>query len=175
MTTNQEDDLARVLIRERATITAYAQSIVLDWDLAEDVYQNAAIVALRKMDQVTEAEGILWWILAITRFEALKALEQRKDLPSPFSEETLDLLDSSWKQYMNTSKANLVGQSLEYCIKKLTERNQEILRMRYSEGMSGVDVAEALGKSPNTYYVAMSRIHRQLRACIRREVARELG
>lgn len=170
-----EDDLARVLIRERATIMAYAQSIVLDWDLAEDVYQNAAVVALRKMDQVADAEGILWWVLAITRFEALKAMDRRKDLPAPFSEETLDLLDSSWKKYLNKNETNLVSQALEYCIKKLTVRNQEILRLRYSEGMSGKAVAEALGKSPNTYYVAMSRIHRQLRMCFRQQAGRERG
>lgn len=151
---------------------AYAQSIVTDWDLAEDVYQNAAIVALRKSDQLKSQDGILWWILKIARYEALKAVEARSKRKPIFGSEMIDVLDSEWKDYLASDRSSLVSQALEHCIKKLSARNQELVRLRYSEGLSGESLANALGKSLNTCYVALSRVHKQLRTCIQTRLAR---
>ncbi|HWL09964.1 MAG TPA: sigma factor-like helix-turn-helix DNA-binding protein, partial [Planctomicrobium sp.] len=66
--------------------------------------------------------------------------------------------------------------ALNQCLRKLTENNREIVRLRYLEGRTGSDLARHFGRKLATIYQAISRIHKSLGECIRiRLVNTELG
>ena len=173
MATN-EDDLVRLLIAERRTIISYTRSIVFDQELAEDIYQNVAVVVLRKKDQVTESfdasqpNSLLRWVLRVARLEALTALRKRKSTPFVLSHEVIDALDKSWQEEIDQRRAaeTEVHELLRQCVRQLTKRGQRILQIRYGKGLSGEALAAELGSELNTAYVALSRIHKQLRTCV---------
>lgn len=169
---SHQDELIRVLLEERRAITAYARSIVFDSELAEDVYQNVAIVALRKVDQINDTAGLLSWLLTITRFEALSEARKRKSAPRLFGDDVLDVLDDSWEKHLENARSGRVDQALEHCLSRLTDRDRELLRLRYSAGLRGADLARAINRSLNTCAVALSRVHRKLRTCMQAYLAR---
>ena len=59
------------------------------------------------------------------------------------------------------------------CVKKLSPYAQQLIRMRYVDELSALEVAERLNRSPNTIYVALSRTYRYLAGCVERRLARE--
>ena len=171
---DEQDELVRLLIRERSSIVAYARSIVFNRELAEDVYQNVAVVVLRKRDQVENTGDMLRWILGVARLESLTVLKKLKKTPKPFDEGLLDLLDQSWSEHLKERAADdsVREEALQHCVNKLTDRSRRMLSLRYAEGLSGEALAEKLGMQLNTAYVGLSRIHRQLRGCVESYQAR---
>ncbi len=168
-----EDDLVRLLVTRRPTIIAYAMSIVMNRDLAEDVYQSVVVVVLRKREQVDLSRDVMRWIFGVTRVESLVALRKRGKSPQVFDEAVLELLDESWtKRLASENSAGDVSEALRHCLKRITERSRKVLRLRYAEGLSGENLAEKLGVKLNTAYVTLSRIHKQLRTCIDARQAR---
>jgi RNA polymerase sigma-70 factor (ECF subfamily) len=170
--------LMRVMMRDRAKLFAYIWSIVRDVHLAEDVLQEVSLLALDK-SQVIENEQVLpAWLRTTCRFRALRALENKHRLPTPLDDHLLDQLDQQWGKTDGQTPGDLID-ALRDCVAKLTPRARKMLRMRYADGMSGSDVADAAGIKADSVYKSLGRIHRTLADCIRgirgadREVARD--
>jgi DNA-directed RNA polymerase specialized sigma24 family protein len=58
---------------------------------------------------------------------------------------------------------------------RLTLRAQQIVTLRYVQGLNGAQVAETLGRKVHTVYVALTRIHGRLRECVQSRIAGEEG
>ena len=58
-----------------------------------------------------------------------------------------------------------------YCLEQLSPCAQNLVKLRYAEGVSGERLAEVVDRSLNTVYVALSRIHRSLGDCIKQRLA----
>src|SRR5206468_3633663 len=61
---------------------------------------------------------------------------------------------------------------LHRCIEKLAARARELLRMKYTDGLTGKVIAGELRQSPSAVYQSLSRIHRFLRNCVAHELDR---
>ena len=166
---DDEDLLVRLLIKERSKIVAYIRSIVFNHHLAEDVYQNVAVIVLRKRHLVEGDDKLLNWVLGVARLEALTAMRKRRGSELVFDEQLLDLLDSNWKQYVEREATTEVEmrETLESCLKRLPKKSKNILRLRYMEGLTGEKLAEKLDMKLNTAYVTLSRVHKALKECVK--------
>lgn len=49
---------------------------------------------------------------------------------------------------------------------QLTLRSKQILHLRYTEGLTGIQVAEAIDVTVGSVYVALTRIYQALAECI---------
>ncbi len=165
---DDDDQFVRLLISKRSVIIAYARSIVFDRDLAEDIYQNVVLVAMRKRSQIDRTDDPLPWLLGVTRLESLDALRKRKKHQAVFDDQLLDLLESTWiKSIQEREQSDATPyEAIGHCLRKLTDRGRTIIKLRYVEGLKGEELANRLDAKLNTIYVALSRIHKQLRECI---------
>lgn len=170
--------IMRVLMRDRAKLFAYIWSIVRDIHLAEDVLQELSLLALDKSETIHNEQVLPAWLRSTARFRALRALENHRRHPAPLDDHLLDQLDGRWAQTDGEAPGELID-ALRHCVSKLTPRARRMLRLRYAEGMSGADVANAAGIQPDSVYKSLGRIHRTLADCIRgvrrhdREVVRD--
>jgi RNA polymerase sigma-70 factor (ECF subfamily) len=164
-----QESLMILLLRERIKLLAYIRAIVRDEHLAEDVYQDVAVLALRKCDEIEDQRHFLAWMRLTSRHRALKVLEQRRK-PILLDESLLDRLDEQWAERDRKSSADLT-EALQKCLERLSPRARNLVRLRYAEGISGERLAARVDKSLNTVYVSLSRIHRSLGDCIRRRLA----
>jgi RNA polymerase sigma-70 factor (ECF subfamily) len=170
MDPRQERSVA-LLLSHRAMLLGYIASIVRDPDLAEDVFQNVAIVVLDKAGAVANDDGFPAWARRVARLESLTALRQRKRAPELLDQSMLDLLEDHWSA--GDAGPAAARKALRECVEGLSPYARRLIQMRYVEELSGQDVAQRLNRSPNTVYVALSRTYRQLADCVERRLARE--
>jgi len=168
----KQDTVVRLLLSARMSVIAYIRAIVRDYGLAEDVFQEVSILALAKRESIEDEEHFGGWIRRTARLESLAALRRQGGGPRPLSEQTLDLLDKTWNQRTQSGRADEI-EALRYCLEKLSPRSQQIIQMRYEQGMKGFELAKALQRPLNTIYVTVYRIHRALSECIRKRTASE--
>ena len=167
-----ESELVRLIMQRRAMVLAYVRAIVADADLAEDVFQDVVVVALKKRDQLATTENLGAWFRKIARYESLNALRRRHRRPTLFDDRLLDLVDATWNQLDERGEDDRV-EAIQDCVERLPEKSRSLLAMKYDQGLSGQELAEKLDRPLNTIYVTLSRIHTRLRECIQRHLLRQ--
>lgn len=170
MDSRQERAVA-LLLSHRAMLLGYVVSIVRDPDLAEDVFQNVAVVVLDKAGAVARDEDFPAWARRVARLESLTALRKRKRAPELLDHSVLEMLEGHWSA-TETAPAP-ARKALRECVERLSPYARQLIQMRYVEDLSALAVAERLNRSPNTIYVALSRTYRHLAGCVQRRLARE--
>jgi RNA polymerase sigma-70 factor (ECF subfamily) len=158
-----QDVLVRLLLSERAMLLGYIGALVRDSHLAEDVFQDVALIVLRKRDELSGASGFPSWARKIARLESLNVLRRETRVPRPLDQSVLDVLDQHWTE----SDEGPASAALRACLHRLTERSQKLVELRYRDGLSGKRLAERLAQPTNTVYVTLARIHKALSDCVR--------
>jgi len=167
-----QDTILRMLLTQRSTLLAYILSIVRDEHLAEDVFQDVSVLALNKREEIRDPEALLVWIRRAARFKALAALDQHARGPASFDDSILDLLDADW-QHFDSLSPDAMTDALRHCLGELTENNRRVVSMRYGQNLKSGRIAELLGRTAHSVYVALTRIHKQLAACIEQRLTEE--
>jgi RNA polymerase sigma-70 factor (ECF subfamily) len=158
-----------LLLRERVKLLAYIRAIVRDVHLAEDIFQEVAVLAVRRCDEIRDGRHFLGWMRLAARHRALKTVRRRRhDLF--LDESLLDRLDEQWAEHDRSSSTDLEA-ALRHCLERLSPKARRLVTLRYAEGVSGRRLAEVVDRSVNTVYVSLSRIHRSLGDCIKRRLA----
>lgn len=161
-----KEEVTGLLLEERLSLTAFIASIVRNYHLAEDVYQDVCIKVIGD-ERVFESSAHLFnWARLAAKNRAIDLLRSRDGQYRGLDQHVLEELISIWPD-RKTSRLQDSRQALELCLAELTANNQEILRLRYFEGRSGEEVAGRLGRKLTTIYQALTRIHRILGECVR--------
>jgi len=170
------DLIVRILIRQRPQLLAYTWAIVRDNHLAEDVLQDVSVLAVHKADQIDDETHLHRWLRQACRYKALNLL-QKLDTKAltldavtlTLDAATLDAMETRWAAHDGDDPADL-SDALRHCLAQLTPSARRIVDLRYEQGLSGQRLADALGKKLNTVYVTLTRIHRSLGECIRKQI-----
>jgi RNA polymerase sigma-70 factor (ECF subfamily) len=165
------DRLLLLLLQQRGMLLGYVTAIVREPHLAEDVFQNVALVLLRKGDRLEAEQDFPPWARRVARLEALAALRERRKSPQVLDDATLDRLEDHWDA--GDSAPGPATEALRACLERLSPRARRLVELRYVGGLRGKDLAEKLAQPVNTVYVALSRIYRKLAACIQDRLASE--
>lgn len=165
--------LVRSLAQLRPNILAYIVSIIGDRHQGEDVLQDVFASAYEKRHTIENEVHLARWLRVAARHLALNAIRDRKTEPQ-FDSELLDLMDGHWEQY-DFCETNDAIHALHECIGTLSPYAQQLVKLRYRQGLSGQHLAQHLGKKLNTVYVALTRIHRALAECVTRRLSSETG
>jgi RNA polymerase sigma-70 factor (ECF subfamily) len=162
-----QDQLVRLLISERGKVLAYIRSIVRSEHLAEDVFQDISILAIRKQNEIQNEVHFLKWVRTASRLEALNAVRKAKVRELTLDDKVLDDLESGWDRHDDDPDAR-VRTALDECLAGLSPAAQRILRERYESGRSVGELAKIMGRQVDGLYVAISRIYRTLSDCVTR-------
>jgi RNA polymerase sigma-70 factor (ECF subfamily) len=161
-----EGSLIRGIIGRRAYLLAYVRTIVADEHLAEDIFQEVFVLAMRKREEI-EDDRLFAWLRAAARLQALEARERRRNGPATLDAATLDALEAEWDRTdLACAEEDLVA--LRECLDKLPGRSADLVRLRYAEGLKSGDIARRWNREPNAVYVMLSRVHRKLSECVTR-------
>lgn len=134
-----------------------AVGIVGEPSLAEDVVQEATVVAMGKLGQFREGTSFTAWMGKVVRYVALNhARKERKRRPSPVDPETLDGLGAMARE-MEPAGGAPFDARVTAALKEVNEVARTCLLLRTIERMGYAEIAELLGIPPGT---AMSHVHR---------------
>lgn len=162
----------KLLLAHRGMLLGYIGSIVRNATLAEDVFQDTAILILQKREQLQDAAKFPEWARSVARFEAVNALCKQRKAPHALDESVLNSLEVHWNEADAQGDSDAL-EALRSCSERLTARTQKLLELRYGQSISSKEIAARMGQPVNTVYVALSRAHRTLAECIKLQLARQ--
>ncbi len=163
------EEIMRSLFAARSRLSAAAWVVVRDAQAAEDLFQNVALKAMTK-NVVFEHEGaLLSWATVSIRREAIDWIRRRRPELPGLDPDVLDLLDAD-AQASAVADSGRVG-ALRDCLEAVPEPARRLLELRYFDGHTCGEVARRAGLGLDAVYQRLSRLHRQLRACIEQRLA----
>ncbi|MDE5579341.1 MAG: sigma-70 family RNA polymerase sigma factor [Alistipes sp.] len=148
--------ISQLIERHSRRVRDYIRMLVKDRDVAEDIFQETFIKAVRVIDEgcYTHNGKFLSWILRIAHNQVIdyfRARRQNKALTE--AEAGYDVL-GSLRLAEQTVEDRLVAQQIESDIRSLIEalppEQREVVFMRYFTGLSFKEIAEQTGVSINT-------------------------
>jgi len=163
-------EILKVLMPERTKQIALVWSILRKSHLSEDAYQDMLAKVFENQDIFEGPQHLRGWSWRVLRNRCYELIRQRKYQVALLDDSILDLVDAEL-ECRDTNDMPLRADALHSCLEELSEKSRDTIRMRYFEGLRGKQVAEKLGRKPETVYKALQRIYVTLAECIQRKLA----
>jgi RNA polymerase sigma-70 factor, ECF subfamily len=165
------DDGARIRIQamqlaisHQRMIQAYAFAIVRDFHLAEDVYQEVAVVIAGHGDTVPADGGFLPWLKEVIRRKALELRRKQARMRSQLSPEALAQVEAAFPH----DRSDDLQEAMARCVDKLDGDAKRAIQARYRDGLDVPAIAGAIGRSVQGAYAVLKRARLSLEACVER-------
>ena len=125
-----------LLLKHRVMLLGWIRSIVRDEHVAEDVFQEVAIVVLNAYGKIRDEGHFPGWARKVAQYTALRTLRDAKRLPVVLDESVLAILESHWQDLDFAASADLTT-ALRECRKLLSPYADTLIRLRHERGLSG--------------------------------------
>lgn len=148
--------ISKLIERHSRRVRDYINMLVKDRDVAEDIFQETFIKAVRVIDEgrYTDNGKFLSWVLRIAHNQVIDHFRaRRQDKSVSESEAGYDVL-GSLRFAERTVEDEMVGAQIERDVRALVEllppEQREVVLMRYFSGLSFKEIAEQTDVSINT-------------------------
>lgn len=153
-----------IVSRYSGSVYSKTLGLMKDEDLTRDIVQQAFIRAYTHLDS-WRGGNLGVWLNAIATHLALNAIDKAKrHRTQPIEENDLKAPTDS---YSEEHERRL--QAMDEAIGRLSELDQQIIRLHYYKGKKAHEIAVALGLSANNVLVKLHRIREQLKKQINYE------
>lgn len=165
--------LVRLLGQYQSMIQGYARAITGDYQLAEDVYQEVAVILARDPGVVPDGKGAAPWLREVTRRKSLELVRRLRRMPL-LSEDLLELVAGAFEPEPEEAIARL-KEAMSCCLQEVGPEARHILEGRYADGLSCEDIADRVGRSVQGVYGVLKRVRSSLQRCVEQRLARAEG
>ena len=167
----QVESFTQLLIANQGRIYGYIFTLVQDRHATEEILQEASTVLWKKFNQFKPGTDFGAWAMKVSRFSVFEWRRRQAKLPLPMDDELLESLSEKALELSCDAEAQL--EALENCVGKLSERDQALIADRYDDQAPVAKIAKRSGRSRMAVYKMLSRIHRDLLACVETQTAGE--
>jgi RNA polymerase sigma-70 factor, ECF subfamily len=164
------EEFVSLLRLHTSQVLSYIRVLLLNWNDAEDLFQDTCLVLWQKFDEFTPGTNFLAWALRIAEHKVMD-FQKKKSRRMAFTANLRDVLMLELThQSRESATANLVA--LSGCMDNLTPSDRKMVATCYGDGVPVRQVADAMGRSPESVHRSLRRIRKWLLDCIRRELRR---
>lgn len=161
--------LVQVLTRHQLMITAYARAITGDAHLAEDVYQEVAVVLAQDPTRIPQADDeVAVWLRSVTRRKALETGRHARRTPR-LADDVLELVGGHFEPCASDGLATL-REAMASCLGTLPPDQRSIVDGRYRDELTCEAIAERAGRSVQGVYAVLKRVRVALQDCVERRL-----
>ena len=165
------NEFLQLLMSNQRQIYTFVHGMVPNSTDADDLFQETVMRMWSKFDTFDPGTDFTSWGIAIARYtimETRKRFAQRRRI---FTEEVQNqLLKQADRMF---TRFDLRVEALNRCIDKLNDRDYELIRLHYKEEIPVKTIAAKAGRSHQSIYKRIARIHNLLSICVRRTLNRE--
>jgi RNA polymerase sigma-70 factor, ECF subfamily len=165
-------DYPTLLRQHQTQLFGYIYSLVRDLDDADDLFQQTSLVLWDKFEQFDQRKSFINWACGVARYEVLNFLRSRSRKRLYFSDE-LNLALVEAHESLEHEQLEERRTRLAVCMKKLRQKDRELLEACYERSASLREVAERQRRSTHSIHNSLRRIRRVLFECVQRGMARE--
>src|SRR5262245_48197069 len=174
-THDRRAEFAEILRRHQTQLFGYIYSLVPDLDDADDLFQQTSLVLWDKFDQYDPGRSFIAWACGVARFEVSNFLRARSRYRRSFFSDGLGAMLADTHAAFDWDELEGRRDALTRCLKKLRERDLELVEACYGGTARIPEVAQAWGRSSQSIQNSLRRIRHALFDCVNRSMAREGG
>ena len=137
-----------------------AAAMLSDRHDAADMVQDVFCIAAERLNQLRDPDRLKPWLYAVLRNEVYRRTKKRKRAtPTDFQSETVPDVVAAFDPNAEGATASYdeLAELVRSAAAGLDERDRLVLELSARQGLSGTDLADALGVSPEQSY---SLVHR---------------
>jgi RNA polymerase sigma factor (sigma-70 family) len=171
MTENNKSEFLQAAFDARPVLTAYAYSLLKDWGMAQDVFQDAVISMNEKHEDIL-SNTPLKWLKSVIRNKSIDLIRKRQRTASVNSQLSL-FLDTKFDELLNKENVQLIKQkelALHSCMSKMNTDSRGIIIDFYKSKMPCEKIGTLYQKSTNAIRLILSRSRTQLRHCVKKQM-----
>jgi RNA polymerase sigma-70 factor (ECF subfamily) len=165
------EEFLKLFARDRERIFAYIFSLLPHHADAEDVFQRCSILLWRKIDQFDPSGSFLAWAYGVAFYEVCNFLRVAGRDRLQFDTELISQLAE--RRLETLGRDEDCASALRRCLEKLGGSERELIHHVYFGDRPVKELAETMGRAPQTLYNQLSQIRRRLFNCMRHALAAE--
>lgn len=167
----RQQQLTTDFVANRHSLYAFIYGFIRNTHDAEDLFQEVWVRFSNALARGVEIQDQAKWCRGTAHNLILHYWRDRQHDKVVVDQELMQLVETAFtEQDGNQDYWRTRQQALGECIQTLPERSQQMLRLKYEQGMSAQEVAEEITQSAESVWMALSRLRRVLRDCAERKL-----
>jgi RNA polymerase sigma-70 factor (ECF subfamily) len=166
---SQDGGFLRLFMADERRIYNFILSLVGNYNDADDLMQETAVVMLNRFDEFEPGSNFAAWGMRVARYKIMNFRKRQGNKLRLFSSETFEKILAHSEAVIERDDDRM--RALQNCLLKLNEGDRRLISMRYERETTTKEVAERIGRSVEGLYQTLARIHRLLLQCIHRTLA----
>jgi RNA polymerase sigma factor (sigma-70 family) len=167
----RQQELMTEFVAGRHALFAFIYGFVRHPHDSEDLFQEVWVRFSRALAEGVEIQDQAKWCRGTARNLILHYWRDRRKGLVEADPELLDLVEQAFaEQAGNQEHWRARQEVLSECVQELPERAQQLLRLKYEQGLPADQVAGQLQQSSAAVLMALSRLRRLLRDCAQKKL-----
>jgi len=163
--TDSIDEFVQELTRHQVDLFYFIRALAGDPHAAYDIRQAVNMVLWKKREKYRPGSSFKNWAFQIAQLEVKSYLrKQRRSRVIAFDHKLLDLFATEFEEFSNELPER--RRALANCLRKVTPKDEELLRHRYWTRGSLESLASATQRSVGTLKARLHQLRASLRRCI---------
>jgi RNA polymerase sigma-70 factor (ECF subfamily) len=168
---SRANEFLQLLMKHQRQIYAFIQGMAPNRHDADDLFQETILLMWSRFDDFERGTSFTSWGVTVAKYTVFTARKRHARRHRQFSPEVLALLqEHSDRVFPHLDRRS---SALRRCLDKLNERDSRLIRLRYEEEVPIKEIAEQSGRSLQSVYKRIARIHAVLLECIHRSLGGE--
>ena len=168
---SKTNEFLRLLMANQKRIYAFILATVPNHQDADDLFQETVLLMWSKFDDFQPGTSFVAWGVTVAKYQILSVRKRHSVRSLRFSERAMELLHSESGPFLEQIDSRT--QALRLCIRKLNPQDYELICKRYQDELTPRSIAQQMGRSVQSIYKRIARIHEALLRCVRRAVGSE--
>jgi RNA polymerase sigma-70 factor (ECF subfamily) len=163
------DRFLRLFLEHEESLRVFVSSLLFGEEEEREVMQDVAIVLWRKFDGEMESLAFRRWAFGVARMEVLSFRRDRARDRHCFGDRVYEVLAETVLEHSDTFEEE--RHALDFCLKRLPEKQLELVEKAYAPGARIDHLADKLGRTAMSLYKSLHRIRLTLMDCTRKALA----
>ena len=165
---DSHEKFTRLWTEAQPILAGYLCAVVPDFQEAEDLLQEVAVILLRKFPEYDPQRPFVGWAIGIAKREVLMARRSHARNRLFYQADLLERLGDTCEELAPELEDR--SRALRECLRTLQGRAGELLRLRYEKSLKTNAIAAKVGMAVVAVRVTLSRTRAALRDCIERKL-----
>ena len=165
---NNHEQFTRRWTEAQPIVAGYINAVVPDFQEAEDLLQDVAVILLRKFTEYDAQRPFVAWAIGIAKREVLVARRRHARGFLSYQADLLERISEAYEELAPEFEDR--SRALRECLRTVRGRAGELLRLRYEESLKPDSIAARVGMAVVAVRVMLSRTRAALRGCIERKL-----
>jgi RNA polymerase sigma-70 factor (ECF subfamily) len=166
------DDFVKELTHHQVDLFYFIRALVGDAHAAYDIRQLVNVVLWKKREKFRLGTSFKNWAFQIAQLEVKSYLrKQRRSRVISFDHKLLDMFATEFSDFADELPER--RRALANCLRKVTAKDEELLRHRYWTGGTLESFAVATERSVGTIKARLHQLRASLRRCIESQLEPE--